>query len=217
MASLFKIKVNQLKGVGNKSAEYLAKLGVISVGDIIKFFPRAYEDWSNAVLLPIASGKREQCVKVKVLSQAMEYRVKGGKRLYKLKAADEDNNIVEIVFFNNRFTPFGMKMGNSYLLRGNFKKNACNFEVISPKVKDVCDSGYIFPIYNQTHGITSNKIANFVKNALEMLPDKVSETMPEWILKRYDLCSYDFALRNIHFPDNRAFPHGFSEIALPSQ
>lgn len=203
MASLFKIKVNQLKGVGGKTAEYLSKLGVISVGDLINFFPRTYEDWSSRVLLPLACGKRECCVKVEILSHSVAHRIKGGRTLYKLNGADENNNIVEIVFFNNRFTPQSMKKGNYYLIRGNFKRNLGHFEVVSPKVKDVCDSGYIFPIYNQTQGITSNKIASFVRSALEMLPDKISETIPEWILERYDLCSYDFALRNIHFPDSK--------------
>ena len=42
MASLFKIDIQKLKGVGPKTAEYFRKLGVCTIGDLIKFFPKGY-------------------------------------------------------------------------------------------------------------------------------------------------------------------------------
>ena len=47
MASLFDMDIQQLKGVGEKRAQLFHKLGVFSVGALLRFYPRAYEDWSH--------------------------------------------------------------------------------------------------------------------------------------------------------------------------
>lgn len=202
MASLFKVGINKLKGVGAKSAEYLAKLGIFSVGDLINFYPRTYEDWSSSASFSQACGKKDQCLRVQVVRESVAQRIRGGKMLYKVEVTD-GTNVGEAVFFNNRFTPQSMKQGNFYILRGTVKNSGRKYEIISPKVKDVGGENSIFPVYSQTSGITSNKIANFVRVALDMLPEHVTETLPRWILDKYNLCSYDFALKNIHFPKNK--------------
>lgn len=202
MASLFKVSINKLKGVGSKSAEYLEKLGVRTVGDLINFYPRAYEDWSNSATFAVACGKKDQCLRVQVVRESVGQRIRGGKMLYRVEVTD-GTNVGDVVFFNNRFTPQSMKQGNFYILRGNVKNTGRKYEIISPKVKDAESKNGIFPVYSQTSGMTSNKIANFVKVALDMLPENVPEIFPKWILDKYDLCSYDFALKNIHFPKNK--------------
>ena len=45
--SLYKTPVTNLNGIGEKRAALFARLGIKSVGDLINFYPRTYEDWSN--------------------------------------------------------------------------------------------------------------------------------------------------------------------------
>ena len=47
MTSLYKTPVTNLNGIGEKRAALFARLGIKSVGDLINFYPRTYEDWSN--------------------------------------------------------------------------------------------------------------------------------------------------------------------------
>ena len=47
MTSLYKTPVSSLNGIGEKRAALFARLGIKSVGDLINFYPRTYEDWSN--------------------------------------------------------------------------------------------------------------------------------------------------------------------------
>lgn len=202
MASLFKIDIKNLKGVGPKSAQCLSKLGVHTVGDLINFYPRGYEDWSTCVFFASSCGKRDQCIKVKVLRESAEQRVRSGKILCKVEVTD-GANIADVIFFGNRFAAKGMKLGENYIIRGNVRHAGAKFEIVSPKVKKVEIDNNICPVYSCTSGITSNKIASFVKNAMEMLPENISETLPNRIIAENDLCSYDFAVKNIHFPKNR--------------
>ena len=46
MTSLYKTPVTNLNGIGEKRAALFARLGIKSVGDLINFYPRTYEDWS---------------------------------------------------------------------------------------------------------------------------------------------------------------------------
>ena len=77
------------------------------------------------------------------------------------------------------------------------------YEISSPKIKKLNEKEAFYPVYRQTAGINSKKISSLVKNALELLPESIGETLPAKIINENNLCSFDFALRNIHFPKNR--------------
>ena len=49
MTSLDDIPVTQLKGVGNALAEKLAKLGIISLQDLLFHLPHRYEDRTRVI------------------------------------------------------------------------------------------------------------------------------------------------------------------------
>ncbi len=202
MASLFKIDIQKLKGVGPKSAELLRRLGVCTVGDIIKFYPKEYEDWGKVQNLTFAKGKKNQCLRLKILTSVRKSILKSGKTLYKLEATD-GLNFADIVFFNNGFVAQKLLKDHEYLFRGNVTGNLLRFEIVSPKIKNIDESHKIYPVYRQTKGLTSAKICNFVENAFKLLPKEISDTLPESIREENDLCSLDFALRNIHFPNSR--------------
>ncbi len=199
MASLFKTRIKELKGVGPRSAELLEKLGVNTIGDLICFYPRDYEDWSKAVSLSFAVGKKQQCVKIKVVSPAQGRNFGGRKSVYKVQVTD-GANLGEIVFFNNKFTANSLKHGETYMVRGNVTKQFDRYQIVSPKINKSVETIGLKPVYRQTAGITSSKIAKFVKSALELLPECVPETLPDYIVSANDLCTYDFAVKNIHFP-----------------
>ena len=78
MASLFEQPIEFLKGVGKKRAELFKKLGVNSVGDLICYYPRTYEDWSNFVNISDLKAEEICCIKAVVTAPPSESRVSGG-------------------------------------------------------------------------------------------------------------------------------------------
>ena len=66
MPSLFKIPIEKLKGVGPKSGELFRKLGIDTVGAMIRFYPRTYEDWSDPYSISEAPVDTPACVKATV-------------------------------------------------------------------------------------------------------------------------------------------------------
>ena len=67
MASLFERDIETLKGVGEKRKKLFEKLGVPTVGDLLRLYPRTYEDWSLHTLIRETTLNEVAVVKAQVL------------------------------------------------------------------------------------------------------------------------------------------------------
>ena len=94
MASLFNKDIRFLKGVGARYTELFNKLGVSSVGSLLFFFPRAYEDWSNPYTISSCPINEICCVKGIVASPVQKSIIRKGMTLYKLKICYNYCNIL---------------------------------------------------------------------------------------------------------------------------
>lgn len=198
MASLYKVKIEQLIGVGKKRAELFNKLGVYSVGDLLEFYPRSYEDWTESANLLQADHGDTVCVKGQVVSAVNTGFTKTGKYISKLEVFDGENTI-ELVFFNNRYISSMLKYGATYSFYGKISRTLNGLQMISPEFSQN-DSDSIHPIYNLTAGLTNRIVSKAVKQAMAMLPEKINDPLPEDVREKFDLCDLKFALENIHFP-----------------
>ncbi len=202
MASLFKTDIRMLKGVGPKIAELFKKLGVPTVGALINFYPRAYEDWTTPQSAANVYHNKVGCIQVKITSGVISRFLNGGKSLHELEAISGSDTI-KIIFFNSKYTAESLKVGEEYLLKGPITKNLLGYKMINPKIKSVGNEIGLEPVYSLVKGISSAKIIAIVKNALELLPEDINDTLPKEILSDYNLCSLYFALKNIHFPKDK--------------
>lgn len=198
MASLYKVKIEQLNGVGKKRAELFHKLGIYSVGELLEFYPRSYEDWSaSANLLEVNHGDTV-CVKGQVVTTVNTGLTKTGKYISKLEVFDGENTI-EVVFFNNRYISSMLKYGETYSFYGKISRTLNGIQMISPEFSQN-NSDNIHPIYNLTAGLTNRIVSKAVKQAMAMLPEKINDPLPKEVREKFDLCELKFALENIHFP-----------------
>ena len=105
--------VRYLKGIGEKKALALNKLGVFSLYDLISFFPRKYEDRSR--ICPIAAAPEGEgvCIRAMVADVPRLSRIRRGMDLVKLRAVD-DSGSVDITFFNQSYAKDNLHRGESY-------------------------------------------------------------------------------------------------------
>lgn len=199
MPSLFEMDITGLKGVGEKRAKLFRRLGAPTVGDLLRLYPRAYEDWSSP--LPISQAPvNELCViRATVLHRPTEHRVKGGLLLYKVSVTDGDNDC-ELTFFNNRYIPNLLKAGETYLFRGKMTGTLLRRQMASPEFVSQEKSQAIRPVYPATAGLSSRQIAAAVQEALKLLPETVHDPLPLSLRQKHRLCHLGYALEHIHFP-----------------
>lgn len=198
MPSLYKIPIKSLNSVGPKKAELFKKLGVESVGDLLRIYPRAYEDWSNPLTIEEASRSDVCCVKARISKLCSPARIRGNMIIYKIIVTDGYDHM-NVTFFNQKYTYDKLKKGGEFLFYGCVRSNFGSYEMTSPSVSDTV-SNVIRPVYPQIGKLTSKQIENSMKQALKMLPAKTNDPIPETIREKFNICDLDFAVRNIHFP-----------------
>ncbi len=204
MPSLYEIPIENLRGIGEKRAKLFKKININSVGDLIRYYPRTYENWSDVTQisdLPNLSHNEAISIKAEVTSPVNNSILSGGRIMSKLNVSDE-TGAIELVFFNNRYISSMLKYGETYYFYGKVSKSRFFYQMISPEFAPEAKAVEINPVYNLTAGLTNRIVISAVKEALLLLPQKIKETLPDFVLSKYKLCSLDFAIRNIHFPSN---------------
>lgn len=199
MSSLYNIKIEQLKGLGKKRAELLNKLGVFSVGQLLNFYPRTYEDWSQITDISDVHNGDFVCISGELTSGVQSGYTKSGKFIAKVYVADE-TGACELVFFNNPYIRTMLKIDVKYRFLGKVTRNFSQVQMISPTFMTESDSTEIKPVYNLTAGLSNNVVVKAVKQAISMLPEHINDPLPLELREKYDLCDLRFAIENIHFP-----------------
>ena len=199
MASLYAVPVEQLKGVGPKRAEQFGRLGVFTVGQLINYYPRTYENWSVITDIADVPDGATVCIRATVGSAFSSSFTRSGKTIFKTAVYD-DSGGAELIFFNNRYITSMLAYGHTYLFYGKASHTFDGVSMISPSFSKVSDGVSLQPIYNLTAGLNNNYLIRCVRTALQMLPEQINDPLPEDVRKRFGLCGLKFALENIHFP-----------------
>lgn len=202
MKNSMETNIRYLKGIGEKKAELFNKLGVHTVGDLLTFFPRAYENWISENSIHSAPLNTKVCIKAVLSSPLVSSRGRGGMLLCRGLATDGPG-IISLLFFNNKYISQSLKEGEEYLFYGVLKLNDYGTpEMISPKVIKAEGNEYMHPVYPQTGSLNSTQIRNAVKTALTSFGEGLPDMLPEALIKKYRLEGFYDALLKIHFPKN---------------
>ena len=193
-----------LKGVGEKRAAMLRKLGVFTVRDIICFFPRRYEDRSR--LTPIAAaGTEPVLIKAMLASDARLSRVRRGMELLKVRAVD-DSGSVNITFFNQSYLREQLTAGRVFRFWGRLEGSGARRSMVNPSLEPdespCAATGRIVPVYPLTAGLAQGFMMRTAALALEECGDEFPNYLPASVAERMQLAQPRFAYHNIHFPES---------------
>ncbi|MCI8527400.1 MAG: ATP-dependent DNA helicase RecG, partial [Oscillospiraceae bacterium] len=132
MPSLYEMEIEKLKGVGEKRGRLYRKLGAPTAGDLLRMYPRAYEDWGSPQPIGETLLHETGVVRGTVLRKPQETRIRGGMTLYKTLVTDGTEDL-QLTFFNNRYIPMLLREGETYLFRGRVTGSLLRREMSSPE------------------------------------------------------------------------------------
>ena len=199
MASLYRKEIRSLKGVGERRAELFQKLGVSSVGALLRDYPRAYEDLSNPCTVRSAPAGAPCAVRACVTESPKGTRIRGGMTLYRGRADDGESEF-SLLFFNNPYVADLLREGHEYVFYGKVTADFLKHEMTSPEFFPVETCPAVKPVYHQTQGLNSRLIAGCMKEALLLLPENLLDPLPPSVREEYSLCGLREAMEQIHFP-----------------
>ncbi|MDD7331271.1 ATP-dependent DNA helicase RecG [Eubacterium sp.] len=189
--------IRYLKGVGEKTARLYNKLGIFTVDDLIRHYPRKYLDYSNTVSVKDAPPDTPVFIKATMITPVKESMIRKGLTLYKCNFSDGET-VIRVTIFNNKYLAKALRTFDDYILYGKVEKTFTSASMSSPQIERA-DKAEVHPVYPTTEKLSVKAISNSVRNALALV-GKIPETLSDDILKKYDLVSLDFATRQIHFP-----------------
>jgi ATP-dependent DNA helicase RecG len=210
--------VTELKGVGPALAGKFKALGIRTVGDLIDYYPRRYDDYSSVT--PIKSLQPGPVTLRAVIKSAKGRYVRRGMHVTEAVASD-DTASVRLVWFNQPYREAALKHDQEYFISGTFELRRGRFSITNPSMELVSEfplnTARIVPIYKETKGLKSAQIRAAVGEATTLISG-LSETLPEWLLDDDDLLPYADAMMAVHFPESpehlQAARHrlGFEEV-----
>lgn len=196
--------LEQIKGVGPKTAQALAAAGLTMVSDALNFLPRAYEDYSTAVnIADLQPGK----VTVKAHCESVSTRiVRRGLRITTAVLADKSGK-VKAVWFNQPYRETQLKSDAEFIFSGQFGMQYNRYQINNPSVelaKEIAktaaeNNSGIQPVYKSIKNLRPKTVQDLMKN-IRPIMDFLPETLPENIIQRQKLVSRSEAVKFLHAP-----------------
>ncbi|MBQ8289826.1 MAG: ATP-dependent DNA helicase RecG [Clostridia bacterium] len=200
----FSRPITALSGVGKVRAEALLRLGIETVGDLIAFYPRAYENRGEISLIKTAPTDAPTSLILTVGTAPRSAKIKRGMTLTKFRAFDESGT-VEITFFNSPYIKDVFSVGQEFRFYGKIERKARSFAMTNPKYEPICEGKALqdlIPVYHLTEGITSKYIEKLLRDVIDDAVRLTDDFLPEAIRLENNLPHLALAIRNIHFPDS---------------
>ncbi|MDR2355802.1 MAG: ATP-dependent DNA helicase RecG [Clostridiales Family XIII bacterium] len=197
--------VSSVKGVGGARAAALARLGVRTLGDLLRCYPRDYEDRRDKRRIGDLSPGVRAVVRATVVSETgggprfSRRGRKGGPPLRLL--VRDDTGILELVFFHAFYPATALKRGEEYIFYGEATQGARCLRMVHPDFSraDEADGLDLLPVYPLTAGLRQSDLRKWIRGLLA-LTDAMEESLPADTIAENKLCGIGYALRNIHCP-----------------
>jgi ATP-dependent DNA helicase RecG len=199
--------VGSLKGVGPSVQQKLARLGITTAGDLIRHYPRRYDDFSKIVPIRLM---RPGNVTFKGEVERVAGRYARARKLHLTEAIISDGTgTVKAIWFNQQYLAKTIPIGTPVLVSGELKFKNNDLALQSPAIEVVeagritKDTARIVPVYPETEGLSSKQLRGIVQSILP-LADTAEETLPDSVVESSKLMPLARAWREIHFPSTQA-------------
>ena len=195
-----------LTGVGPHRAALLEKLGLRTAADLLFFFPRTYDDFTQQDAIETLESDQPANV-MGVVSDIDQTVSSNGKHiLYVL--IRQGNQFLRAVWFGQSYMRGRFQAGQRVLFRGKPKLIGGRFQMNHPTVvwldvDQTEDQAGLSPIYRLTDGISQRQIRAIVASAVEKFTDLVQEAFPKELRDQSEVCDIATAIRQIHAPKSQ--------------
>jgi ATP-dependent DNA helicase RecG len=187
----------------------LNEMGILSVRDLLYYFPRGYEDRTHVRKIHEIDASGLNVIKGKI-TNIENLMTRGYKKITRAEFEDEDGNTIEVVWFNQPHLLNLIKKGGSYILAGRVKIDFGRLTFVAPDFEEVkkeqVSMGRIIPLYSAYDTTERNTISSdWLRGKMSyVLPyaREEEEFLPDHILTTEQLMGRGKAIEEIHFPSD---------------
>lgn len=191
-----------VKGVGPAVEKALVTLGLKTIGDLLDYLPRRYEDYSVVTTIErLRPGVATIMAEVK---QVTGRYVRRGLHITEALVSD-DSGSLRVTWFNQPYRAAALKVGQQYYFSGQYELSYQRMQLMNPSAEMVADftlnTARIVPVYRENKRITSKQIRKIIGQCLAVA-DMLPETLPAWLVRDAQLMGRAEAVRAMHYPES---------------
>lgn len=197
--------ITDVKGIGAKTKESFAKMGVYTVGDILLSFPRTYIQYPKMEdINELTSLTEERHAIVAKVQRTPVVKNTARMQLTLLDIGSEGHKM-QLIWYRMPYLKSTLTFGKYFVFYGKVtiknKKYVMEQPVIYEVEKYQTMEEQFMPVYSLTAGITNNLMTKTLQNVLSQ-DNLLMDYLPIDLRRENELCEYNYAIKQIHFPDS---------------
>ena len=200
-----KSSIGKLKGIGEKTEALFLRIGVNTIEDLIRYYPRGYDIFEDPVPISQLEEGKTAAVTGAVFGRIQ---VSGNQRLQITTLYLKDlTGTLKVIWFRMPFLRNTLGKGGPITLRGRVVRKREGLvmehpEIYYPSAKYEEKRHSMQPVYSLTAGLTNNAVIKAVKQALDCVSEKMN-VLPRKVEEKYGFPPYVQAVQTMHFPQNK--------------
>ncbi len=219
-----KSDIKYLKGVGPKRATSLQKLGISTIGDLVTYYPRAYEDRSCVTAIGDLSTDDDDSIYTAIgIIVNVKEKLFGRNRSILMATISDGTGYLQVNWFNQRFLKKSLTVGRRVLVYGKVGyayggrgmlavTRLVSYELLEAG-ESVPQQG-ILPVYQAAESINQKYLRRLMETFWQT-GTKIEEIIPSSIREKYKLLPRQQALYSIHYPkDNQELAEARDTLAF---
>ena len=198
--------VTVLPGVGPKHGETLKRLGLETLEDMLNFFPRRYDDYSQLKTINrLEYG--EQVTVIGTVQSASTRKVKNGRiKITEAILSDGTGNL-RATWFNQPWMAKKLRPGIQVVLSGKIDQYLGRISMSNPEVEQIdqqnLHTNRIVPVYPLTANITQRWLRRLMHRVITYWAPRLADPLPKELRQDEDLVDLSTAILQVHFPDTK--------------
>lgn len=195
-----------LNGIGPKNAQLLSTLGLNTLEDLLYFFPRRYDDYSQ--LKPINRLNYGEEVTVLGMIQSMSSRtVRGGQVSLVEAVLSDGTGFMRLTWFNQPWLTQKLREGTQIVASGKIDMYLGRLVLNNPDwellEQEHLHTNRIVPVYSLTAHITQRWLRKIMYQTVSFWAQRIPDYLPASIRESAGLVDLQTALLQSHFPDSQ--------------
>lgn len=191
------MNIEKIKGVGPKTIEYLAKLELYTIKDILEYYPYKYNVIRVVDINDVTNSDEVVTIKGIVDTEAKVSYIKRNFNRMSFRV-NSSGMLINVTIFNRAFYKNNIHIGREINIIGKYDRYKNSF--IANDIRfDVIRGVKIEPVYHLISGINRKGIIKLVNECLKMNVD-FDDYIPDYLCKEYKFISKSDAINILHNP-----------------
>ena len=197
------MQITSIKGIGEKTAALLKKIEIETVNDALLYYPRTYIQFPEVKSVCEAVEGEVAAVIGRVVTTPVVKKVRAMQLT--VTTIGDANAKMNLVWFRMPYIKNSLSVGESYVFYGKVQHKNGRLCIEQPVIYSLEQYQQMeqrfLPVYTVPKGLSNNQMQKMIRAALEqdiLFP----EYLPADLREKYQLCEYNYAIKQIHFPDD---------------